>query len=169
MSMIRLARILFLTTPIALALYGCTNTPKVQSEFGPASIAGFARTYDWMPFTNVSGDPELKSPQFIEFLRRTIENQIAGKGYIRKPGIDGFWLTCRIDTFQKSTKFLGSQDTYKEGSISLTAIDPKTKQFMWRGSFTAEIDPSDPPAEKRQKVQDAVNRILKEFSTPGKF
>ena len=50
---------------------------------------------------------------------------------------------------------------YKEGTIVLDFVDFKSKELIWRGLYSGEIDRSGIISEK--KINKAVKEILKQF------
>ena len=53
---------------------------------------------------------------------------------------------------------------YTEGTLLIDIIDPTTKHLMWRGTGTKVVDPDASSDKKIQVVNDAVAKILTNFS-----
>jgi hypothetical protein len=85
-------------------------------------------------------------------------------GYGYWPGYYGFGFRSRYYGFGYGG-FYGRDeldvDEYKEGTLVLDFIDPKTEALIWRGIYKNEIDESGIIPE--EKIQKAVEEILKRF------
>jgi hypothetical protein len=56
---------------------------------------------------------------------------------------------------------------YEEGSLILDFVDPQTKQLIWRGSAKAEVDDVKTPEKREALIDEAVQKILKNFPPPS--
>jgi len=149
------------------ALVGCQPV-QVQSEFGPASFAGFGTSFAWLPAATVAGDPLLSDPSLNEFIRESIQGQLEAKGYQRRSPPDGFYITYRITSRQILKDPYYNPKVYKEGSLIIITVHPKTKKLMWRGSTSSLIEPSLPPSRRMEKIREAVGAILARLPDQGK-
>jgi opacity protein-like surface antigen len=52
---------------------------------------------------------------------------------------------------------------YKEGTLIVDIVNSETRSLMWRGVVQDEMSFSQQLEEKEEKLNDAVNRMLKEF------
>jgi hypothetical protein len=52
---------------------------------------------------------------------------------------------------------------YDEGTLVLDIVDPTTRKLLWRGSAQAEVNLSAAPEKKREKINEAVRRMLERF------
>jgi len=52
---------------------------------------------------------------------------------------------------------------YTEGTLLIDIIDPSTKHLIWRGTGTKIVNPDASSEQKRQTVNDAVQKILTTF------
>lgn len=50
-----------------------------------------------------------------------------------------------------------------EGSLTLDIVDTRTKQLVWRGTAESSIDRDASPQERRERLQEAVSKILEKF------
>lgn len=52
---------------------------------------------------------------------------------------------------------------YDEGSLILDFVTPQTRELIWRGAAKAAIDEADSPNTKRERINEAVRRMLEQF------
>ena len=53
--------------------------------------------------------------------------------------------------------------TYDEGTLILDIVKPEGRQLIWRGAARDEVRFSDKPSEEGSKLNEAVQRMLKDF------
>lgn len=53
--------------------------------------------------------------------------------------------------------------TYTEGTLILDVVDRARNELVWRGSASGTIDQMDTPEQRVSAIQDAVNKMLKDF------
>lgn len=54
---------------------------------------------------------------------------------------------------------------YKEGTLVIDALSPKTKKVVWRGVGVKELRDKDTPAKRTEAVNRAVKKIMEKFPT----
>ena len=59
-----------------------------------------------------------------------------------------------------------TQQTWQEGSLILGIFDTGTKNLVWTGTATTDLDPSRSPADRQKLIDDAVNKMMSDFP-PG--
>ena len=52
---------------------------------------------------------------------------------------------------------------YDEGTLLLDVVDPQSRQLIWRGSATDEVNLSANAEMKQKQINEAVTRLLKQF------
>lgn len=81
------------------------------------------------------------------------------------PGYNRFGFRSRYYGFGYGSSFYGAGGLdvyqYKEGTLILDFIDPESKELIWRGLYSDEIDRSGIISE--EKINKAVKEILKQF------
>jgi hypothetical protein len=58
------------------------------------------------------------------------------------------------------------ENSWEEGTLLIGMFDGGTKSLVWTGTATAALDASRSPEERQQLVDDAVNKMMKDFP-PG--
>ena len=59
-----------------------------------------------------------------------------------------------------------TENVWQEGTLILGIFDAGTKNLVWHGSATTDIDGSRSPEQRQQLIDDAVNKIMSDFP-PG--
>jgi hypothetical protein len=58
------------------------------------------------------------------------------------------------------------ENVWQEGSLLIGMFDGASKNLVWTGTATSALDASRSPQERQQLVNDAVDKMLKDFP-PG--
>lgn len=59
-----------------------------------------------------------------------------------------------------------TENVWQEGSLIVGLFDVGTKNLVWTGTASAAIDPGRSPEQRQQVIDDAVEKMLKDFP-PG--
>jgi hypothetical protein len=142
------------------------------------------RTYDWGPADAFpTGDPRLdKNPDFQDQIQGAVERHLAGRGFRRAaPGNPDLLIHYhasideRIDVNRTEREYGYCQGPdceawvieYEAGTLVLDIIDARTKRLIWRGWAQDSVeDVLDNPEKMRQKIEEAVSRMLARFPRP---
>ncbi len=52
---------------------------------------------------------------------------------------------------------------YKEGTLVIDALDPKTQKIVWRGTASKELQDKETPQERTQAVNKVISDLMKKF------
>lgn len=58
--------------------------------------------------------------------------------------------------------------TYDQGSLIIDIVKPASRELIWRGSATDEVNFSNSPEKKQQKINEAVEKLLEKFPPQSK-
>ena len=164
MKHLRLALILLLATGL---LYNCTPKPLVYNTTYDFDInAGFSdqKRYAWLPLPITS----TIDPLSIERIKYYADAALRSKGLVEVGASPDFFIETYIGFQSKLDTTGGPKDygIYREGSLLLTFLKPKTKLLVWRGSTRVRIRPALEPAEEDKLIRDAVTAILNNYPPP---
>ena len=177
----KMAVILFLLAGVV----GCSTVYDVQFDYDTKTDFTNLKSYNWLPVPEkadidsldvgrvqkaVNAEMQARglkltsdNPDFLiaEHLGKEDKVSIRDWGYNYSP-YGGYWGGYwgpggGVSTYQ-----------YEEGSLILDFIDPKTKNLIWRGSAKAEVDKSRTAEEREALINEAVQKILKNFPPPLK-
>ena len=164
------------------AAVGCSTVYDVQFDYNTSTDFANLKTYNWLPVPEktdidsldvvrvkkaVNAEMQAKglrlasNPDFLiaEHLGKKEKVSVRDWGYDYGPYAGywgGYWGPGGVSTFQ-----------YEEGSLILDFVDPQTKQLIWRGSAKAEVDDMRTPEKREALIDEAVQKILKNFPPPS--
>ena len=95
-------------------------------------------------FTKTQSAPDLLVAYHINVKKKTKVN-VYGHGY-------GYWGPRPVDVHQ-----------FKEGTLILDLVDPKTKQLVWRGWGRGVFEPTGDPQVSQARIDEAVSQVLKHY------
>ena len=52
---------------------------------------------------------------------------------------------------------------YKEGTLVIDALDPKTQKIVWRATASKELQDKKTPQERTQAVNKVISDLMKKF------
>jgi hypothetical protein len=154
---------------LSLLVTGCAKKMEVYSAYGPGmQFSGIGSTYDWLPVKKEdSGDPHADNPHLHKLVRETVETHLAASGFTRTAsGTPDFWIDYGIAREEKGD-LVGQTYVYHEGSLILRVVNPETGKLVWHGSARAKMDKSLPPAQREQRINMAVERLVERFPASG--
>ena len=162
---------------------GCSTVYDVQFDYNTKTDFTNLKTYNWLPVPEkadidsldamrvqkaVNTEMQAKGlrltsgiPDFLiaEHLGKKDKVSVRDWGYTYGPYAGywgGYWGPGGVSTFQ-----------YEEGSLILDFVDPQTKELIWRGSAKAEVDDVRTPEKREALINEAVQKILKNFPPPS--
>jgi hypothetical protein len=165
------------------AAAGCSTVYDVQYDYNQTTDFSNLKTYNWMRVPEkadidtlnvmrvqkaVNAEMQAKglkltsdNPDFLiaEHMGKKEKVSVRDWGYDYGPYAGywgGYWGPGGVSTFQ-----------YEEGSLILDFVDPQTKKLIWRGSAKAEIDNVRTVEEREKLINEAVQKILKNFPPPS--
>ncbi len=173
---------ILLATAVVLMVQACSGI-KVSSDYDPSVNFASLRDYSWLPAPpKPSGNPRIDNPLLITRIQRAIDRNLAARGYRKVADADAdFFVTFHLgidkkidvteipSTYGYSGRWGGMYSTetrvdqYEEGTLLIDIVDAERDDLLWRGSGQARIRDSKSPAEREQRVQKAVDAILKKF------
>ncbi len=163
-----------------VALAGCSTTIPVKVEYDPSASFSTYRTYDWLPTAKESPVVPEGLTEMVDWrIRTAVENQLAAKGYIKRPGGANFLIGYRIRVRETTVKTFqdyywyrqtGGSDSpqdayvigYREGTLFLDIVDPASKRMIWRAYAKAAVNPNQ-PENQGERVNQAVREMLAQF------
>lgn len=191
-TMIRRTLVALATLPF---LAGGCSTLQVSTDYDTKADYGALKTYCWAePDTAQRGDPRINWPFVDERVRRAVDQELAAKGYAQAPAgqadftlvyylvlenkveavhaavpamypMYGYRYSVGRNVYWTSTPPTEVRQ-YTEGSLILDIVDARTKQALWRGTARARLIENAKPAEREQRINDAVKALLKKFPPP---
>lgn len=156
---------------VALALTGGCIAMDVRTSYGPGvDYSRFGSTFAWWPEAErKGGGTRALNPTFDEFLRSTITSAFETRGYkLETEETPDFLIDYGvIRKNMGGLRHAQLSPTREDGSLVIDVLDGQTHKHVWRGYATAQLRESNPPAEQKLRVTEAVRRILERFPREG--
>lgn len=166
----------------AALLAGACSGISTSTDYDPAvDFSGFS-TYTWIDsqgevdnitssrirqsvtsalsargFSESSSNPDLAVSYQVSSAERRSFNTVNagwGGGY----GWGGWGMGMGTSTT--------TENVWQEGSLILGIFDTGTKNLVWTGTATTDLDPSRSPSERQQIIDEAVEKMMRDFP-PG--
>jgi hypothetical protein len=152
--------LLILAVLALLGASGCAK--KIGATYDPFVVFPATAQWTWNDELNrIPSDPSMKSLNIESIVRETITEGLAKRGYTLAPagGKVDFQVHYQIGLGQKIAQ--DSIESY--ASLSLTLVDSKTDRSAWVGFIKTEVDIAIPEAQRRKKLREQMNKMLKNF------
>ena len=155
-------------------LMGCSPM-TVQHDYDPDVDFSDFRSFTWMPLTSEeTGAKSTFTGPFVEKrIKKSVLEVMSGKGYERDDDTPDFLVAYHLNYKRKSRVDVhgygywgpGAVDVhrYREGTLIIDFVDPKTKELIWRGWSIAPIQSGSDPREEQDMIGLAVREILERY------
>jgi hypothetical protein len=179
--------IVVLALGVVLVANGCSQI-SVQSDFDPSADFEALKTYAWYEAEQPkTGDIRIDNPILDQRVRSTVEGALNAKGYTKVAENPDFLLVYHAAVSKElevtsGTTAYGAYGyygwhyvaapvwvetptayTYNKGTLILDIIDAKSEKLVWRGSAQAELNETSTQQQKKARMDEAVNGMLKNF------
>jgi len=165
-------------------LTGCASTLEVDSLADPGFDFTGYQTFFWAQPKSGMTDASfgLSNPRLDRVVRTSIEATLVDRGFVRTTdGNPDFRINYllsidpRTDITQLN-RFYGygsdwtdayiwpnNVQVHEDGTLVIDITDDRTKQMVWRGIGSGQIDRTKPEDSQTKGLQEAVEQILKKF------
>ncbi len=168
---------------VALLAAACGSGISTSTDYDPsASFAGYS-TYDWIDSEGTVDN--ITSSR----IRQSVDAAMAARGFRKDTRDPDLAISYQVPTRER-TSFntintgwgggygwggwgmgMGSTTTtqynWTEGSLILAMFDTGSKNMVWTGTATTELDQNRTPEERQKLVDEAVGKLLEDFP-PGR-
>jgi Domain of unknown function (DUF4136) len=177
---------------LLVAVCGCVRM-KISTVHDPKATFTPWKSYAWMPEPAKEPEGIRSNPLLDGYFRETVEQQLAGQGYLKKTVDTADFLIgyhasltkgMSVQIMNSYYNYPGSQnwdyprfaptsaDTqvyeFSTGSLIIDLVDAKTRELEWRGSAEAHLDLRPSLKEKKARIKEAVQKILEQFPPKSK-
>lgn len=178
---------LLLTTLASAWLAGCSSL-SVSYDYNQEVDFSKYKTYNWLPSPKDIKIDSLNRARFVS----AVENNLAGKDIKKDASAPDFLIATHFGkqskinitdwgySYSPSVVYTGrgyryydrygyapsggvSVYEYEQGTLILDFIDAANKQLIWRATAKSIISPASTPQKQTEKINRAVNEILKSF------
>ncbi len=167
----------------AALLAGACSGISTSTDYDPAVDFTTFSTYTWI---DSQGEVDNITSSRI---RQSVDAALTSKGWSESASNPDVAVSYQVTTAQRSsfttvnTGWGGgygwgggwgmgmgtsqtTEQTWQEGSLVLGIFDAGTKNLVWTGTATTDLDPSRSPADRQKVIDDAVNKMMSAFP-PG--
>lgn len=164
------------------ALAACSSV-EVKADWDPSASFTGLKSWAWQSATpDLTGSSRLDDPLLHARIQSAIEKSLSAKGYAKVTGgqadfqvayhvavqekLDARTIYTGYGPYRGWYGVGGAQtvvDTYDVGTLLIDFISPQSNNVIWRGSGQSRIQELRTPEERQQRIQDAVDRILRQF------
>jgi len=170
---------------LAAIAAGCAVTSmNVSSHVRRGLDIGQYSTYAWAPADALpTGDPRLdQNPYFQDYVQGAVEKQLASRGMLAsRAGTPDLLLhyhasiDTRIDVSRSEREYerCHSSDCsswverYEAGTLVIDVVDTRANLLIWRGWAQDSVEAFENRDRMRQKVTEAVRRMMATFPRAG--
>lgn len=163
---------------LVVACCAACTTLQISTDYDPAADFSQWSTWAFADLRQATGDPRLDSSLVRSRILQALESELAVKGYSRAVGVAPDFL---VDTHVALTRELdvhtfhrgsarsswGASETLvrevERGSLVVDFLEPESQQLVWRGIAQARVDRRDTPAERSERIREAVRLMLQHF------
>jgi hypothetical protein len=169
-------------TLVVLLLAACSSVQTLVEKNPDVNFDDY-QTWDWYPGDPaVTGDPRVDLDEDLrKFIKSTVEQHLARRGYKQSGFSPDLYVDYKVtlqdfDQSQIISNYYGEdsypdmqfnlpsfQTTYKyeweEGALLLMMFDAKSKQLVWRGIASTEVNTQGPRKEARERIDKAVEKL----------
>ena len=157
---------------LGIALGGC-STLSVSQDYDRNQDFSRFKTWAWAPLppqADGASDPTQVSTLTHERIHRAVELEMKLKGYEQvDPTAANFWVK-HYAIIEPQIRVAPGYDwgydevsSYDKGTVLIDFVNPKDKRMVWRGTASDVVDPDLTPAEREERIQEAVHEILAQF------
>lgn len=155
---------------LVLLVAGCSSL-STSYDYDPSVDFATLRTYAWQP----AGPGDVLDPLVLDRVKRAVDAELGTKGY-REVGSDPSFLVSAHTSVRREQqidyagwRWGGAQlYDYNEGTLILDVLTASTKKLAWRGVAQDVVDIGATPEEKTKLVDEAVQKMLRDFPPPKK-
>jgi len=179
-------RRMFAPVALALLLGGCGGL-RVTTDFNTTTDFTRYNTFGWMENTGRTNDPRVSGDLMDQRFRRAIESELAAKGLQKMASgqpdlLVGYQalLDERVDVRTVNTYWgntwgyrgvyaggVAATETYASeytyGTLIIDVFDRSRKELVWRGAGEGRVDAARDPAERQERINEAVYQIFEAF------
>ena len=170
-------RIASLVTTLAVVLLGTVGLAQtVTYDFDRTANFRSYRTYTWTSGTELRD--ELNHARVV----RAIESQMALKGFTRvESNAHPDVLIAYHASFERNLEINGNSSGWAgpgfgglrsgrattqqvlTGTVVVDMIEAASRKMVWRGSASADVDPSAKPEKREKSINKAAQKIFKNY------
>jgi hypothetical protein len=150
---------------LLVAMAGCATDVAIETSYDPLAAFPSQGTFAWDEDANKISD-RLAHLGLADLLPPAIEAALTNRGW-QKAAPDTAHLLVSYEVGVSITIEVAEpgddEHSHAMGSISVALTDPESKRRLWVGFIQAEVHPSLTREERTARIDNAMERLFKEF------
>jgi hypothetical protein len=155
----------------AVCFNGIATAQKVVSQYDRATDFSKFKTYKWMIIQATTAPNQITAQNIVGL----VNTALGEKGLLQSEGnadlLVGFETSVdqqrQINWFNNGGPRMGGMGqattSIEVGTLVVDMYDPGQKQLVWRSSATKTLTPGGNPEKNYERLQKAVDKLLKDF------
>jgi hypothetical protein len=144
------------------SIAGCASDGiEVSTTYDPLTSFPAQASYAWDDRANkLPSDPRIVELDLDPLVKRAAEEEFAARGYLAvASGSPDYSLSYELVVHT----WIGADNSRSVGSLSLLLVEADTGRRVWLGFGRAEVHVGLTRAERKQRLQNALAKMLEEF------
>jgi hypothetical protein len=164
---------------------GC-STISVQHDYDPKADFTSLKTFSFMPVPAKANINTLN----VKRIQDAVRTQLESRGYTMTPNNPDFQISMHLTKLKQKVEIVDRGYTYgaqyglyasslrtgptreyqyEEGTFVLDFVDAQSKELIWRGVAMGEIRYYLSPEKRVKRINEAAQKILKNFPPTEKY
>jgi hypothetical protein len=173
---------------VGLGLMNSCASISVEHEFDPEADFRSYESFDWMPAESRRVSLRARNPMVETRIRDAIAAELRSKGLrpssSGEPDVRIGYLLVLEDGVDSQTIYEGdaadwryrtygparattTNKAFTVGTLVIDVFDVDEKALVWRGAAEGQVDQTRSPEDQRERIFDAVQKILRNFPPGG--
>ncbi|MGA3210870.1 MAG: DUF4136 domain-containing protein [Terriglobales bacterium] len=164
-----------LTMAFVLLMSTFMAAQDVKTNYMPGTDFTKYHTYKWVTIEGVRYPDQIVDQQ----IRMAIDTQMTAKGFIKTEtdtaDLDVAYQAAVTEQKEWNAYGMGggwrmgggmataTSTTIQTGTLAVDFYDPARKELLWRGTATKTLNPSSNPEKNQKNLNNAVEKLLKNF------
>lgn len=173
----RITRLIVGVFSVVAVGLGVVYAQDVRTNYVPGTDFSKYKTYKWVEIQGAEKPDQIVDGQ----IKQAIDTSLASKGFTKATGdAADLFVAYQVAVQQErqwnayNTGGMGyryggmgtataTSSTINIGTVVLDMYDSAAKELVWKGTATKTLNPSKDPQKNQERLQKAMNKLLKDF------
>jgi hypothetical protein len=174
---IRMAGLIVGAVSLVALGVGVAYAQDVRTNYVPGTDFSKYKTYKWVEIQGAEKPDQIVDGQ----IKQAIDTNLATKGLTKATGDTADLFIAYQVAVQQERQWnayntggygyryggmgtaTATSSTINVGTLVLDMYDSAARELVWKGTATKTLNPSKDPAKNQQKLQKAMDKLLKDF------
>jgi hypothetical protein len=148
------------------ALAGCASDVSIGTAQDPLAVFPREGSFAWAEGSNIIPE-KVAHLGLADLLPPAVEGALASRGWRKvAPGAADLLVSYEVGVatwIQVAASPSDEERSRAMGSLSVALLDPDSRRRLWVGFAQAEVVPSLSHEERRERIEEALERLFEEF------